>query len=102
MAFVRITARPPTGFGDGQRDREAGIKLQPPAMVLWGEQGVVHQCFDPLLEWQRVASDVGGECMPCGHYIARKHPKRFLNGLRRSSPDKKARRRGPCATPNAQ
>jgi len=62
-------------------DREAGIKLQPPAMVLWGEQGVVHQCFDPLLEWQRVASDVVGECMPCGHYIAEEAPEALLERI---------------------
>jgi haloacetate dehalogenase len=34
----------------------------------------VHRCFDPLREWQRVASDVRGHPLPCGHYIAEEAP----------------------------
>jgi haloacetate dehalogenase len=45
-----------------------------PLLVLWGEEGVVHRCFDPLREWQRVASDVRGHPLPCGHYIAEEAP----------------------------
>ncbi len=36
-------------------DRDGGNRLALPLMVLWGEQGVVGRCFDPLAEWQRVA-----------------------------------------------
>jgi haloacetate dehalogenase len=59
-------------------DRDAGSRLALPLMVLWGEQGVVGRCFDPLAEWQRVAADVQGGALPCGHYIAEEAPDRLL------------------------
>ncbi|MHA7235407.1 alpha/beta fold hydrolase, partial [Burkholderia pseudomallei] len=39
-------------------DLERGHKLACPLRVLWGEQGVVARCFEPLDEWRRVARDV--------------------------------------------
>ncbi len=59
-------------------DREAGKRLTMPLLVLWGEQGVVHRCFQPLQEWQRVAADVDGGPLPCGHYIAEEAPDALL------------------------
>jgi len=59
-------------------DRDAGNRLALPLMVLWGEQGVVGRCFDPLAEWQRVAADVQGGALPCGHYIAEEAPDALL------------------------
>jgi haloacetate dehalogenase len=59
-------------------DRDAGNRLALPLMVLWGEQGVVGRCFDPLKEWQRVADDVQGGALPCGHYIAEEAPDMLL------------------------
>ncbi|MBB6136357.1 haloacetate dehalogenase [Massilia aurea] len=59
-------------------DRDAGRRLALPLMVLWGEQGVVGRCFDPLKEWQRVAADVQGGALPCGHYIAEEAPDMLL------------------------
>ncbi|MBU0829214.1 MAG: alpha/beta hydrolase [Gammaproteobacteria bacterium] len=59
-------------------DREAGRQLAMPLLALWGAQGVVHQCFDPLAEWQRVARDVRGHALPCGHYIAEEAPDALL------------------------
>ena len=50
-------------------DRAAGRMLTQPLLVLWGADGVVARCFDPLAEWQQVASDVQGSALPCGHYI---------------------------------
>jgi haloacetate dehalogenase len=55
-------------------DRDAGRMLEQPLLALWGEQGVVHRCFRPLDEWRRVARDVSGEALPCGHYIAEEAP----------------------------
>ena len=60
-------------------DREAGRMLRQPLLVLWGEQGVVHRCFQPLAEWRRVARDVAGEALPCGHYIAEEAPAQLLD-----------------------
>ena len=31
-----------------QEDLDAGRKLDIPLLVLWGEQGIVHKCFNPL------------------------------------------------------
>ena len=59
-------------------DRDAGRLLRTPTLVLWGEQGVVHRCFEPLQEWRRVASDVRGETLACGHYIAEEAPALLL------------------------
>ncbi|WP_198087856.1 alpha/beta fold hydrolase [Variovorax sp. E3] len=59
-------------------DRDAGLLLQPPLLALWGEQGVVHRCFKPLDEWRRVARQVEGEPLPCGHYIAEEAPGKLL------------------------
>ncbi|MEW7851432.1 alpha/beta hydrolase [Massilia aurea] len=59
-------------------DRDKGGKLSLPLMVLWGEQGVVGRCFDPLKEWQLVAADVQGGALPCGHYIAEEAPDALL------------------------
>jgi len=55
-------------------DLLAGTRLKQPLLVLWGEQGVVHKCFKPLTEWQKVANAVSGEALPCGHYIAEEAP----------------------------
>ncbi|WP_137895934.1 alpha/beta hydrolase [Ramlibacter sp. 2FC] len=59
-------------------DRDAGRLLQQPLLALWGEQGVVHRCFRPLDEWRRVARNVDGEALPCGHYIAEEAPEQLL------------------------
>lgn len=59
-------------------DRDAGRLLQTPLLALWGEQGVVHRCFEPLDEWRRVAREVEGEALPCGHYIAEEAPQALL------------------------
>jgi haloacetate dehalogenase len=60
-------------------DRDAGRLLPMPLLALWGEQGVVHRCFDPLAEWRRVARDVRGHPLPCGHYIAEEAPDALLD-----------------------
>lgn len=59
-------------------DRAAGRMLQVPLLVLWGQQGVVNQCFKPLDEWRLVASDVRGQALPCGHYVAEEAPEALL------------------------
>ena len=62
-----------------QLDRDAGVKLTQPLLVLWGEQGVVHRCFKPLEEWQKIATQVNGGALPCGHYMAEEHPNGLLD-----------------------
>ena len=60
-------------------DRDAGRLLEQPLLVLWGAKGVVERCFRPLDEWRRVAREVGGEALPCGHYIPEEAPERLLS-----------------------
>ncbi len=59
-------------------DIEAGRLIEAPTLVLWGEQGVIQKCFDPLAEWRRLARQVDGEALPCGHYIAEEAPDALL------------------------
>ncbi len=59
-------------------DRDAGRRLAMPLLALWGAQGVVQRCFKPLDEWRRVADQVHGEALPCGHYIPEEAPDALL------------------------
>ncbi|WPN98296.1 alpha/beta hydrolase [Pseudomonas sp. MUP55] len=59
-------------------DINAGNQLTQPLLVLWGAEGTVGRCFDPLTEWQQVATDVRGKALPCGHYIAEQVPELLL------------------------
>ena len=59
-------------------DRAAGRRLAQPLLVLWGANGVIQRCFEPLEEWRRVAADVRGGPLPCGHYIAEEAPEALL------------------------
>jgi haloacetate dehalogenase len=43
-------------------------------LVLWGAEGTVGRCFEPLKEWRQVATDVRGKALPAGHYIAEEVP----------------------------
>jgi haloacetate dehalogenase len=63
-------------------DRAAGRLLQCPTLVLWGRHGVIERCFDPLAEWRRVAAQVSGRALDCGHYIAEEAPEALLAELR--------------------
>jgi haloacetate dehalogenase len=62
-------------------DRDAGKMLAMPVLALWGRHGVIARCFDPLKEWRRVAADVRGCALDCGHYIAEEAPHALLDEL---------------------
>jgi haloacetate dehalogenase len=67
---------------DLDHDREdvaAGRKITQPLRVLWGEHGVVGQCFDVLALWRERATQITGRSLPCGHYIAEEAPKLLLD-----------------------
>ncbi len=59
-------------------DRDAGRMLETPLLVLWGEHGAIERCFKPIEEWRRVALDVRGEKLPCGHYIPEEAPEALI------------------------
>jgi haloacetate dehalogenase len=56
--------------------------VKQPLLILWGEQGVVHQCFEPLKEWSKVAVNVQGKALPCGHYIPEEAPEVLLDQVK--------------------
>jgi haloacetate dehalogenase len=62
-------------------DRDAGRKINCPTLALWGEFGVVNRCFKPLADWSRVAMDVRGHTVPCGHYIPEEVPTQLVEEL---------------------
>jgi haloacetate dehalogenase len=59
-------------------DVAAGLRLEQPLRVLWGEHGAVGQCFEVLDLWRERARDVSGMSLPCGHYIAEEAPALLL------------------------
>ncbi len=59
-------------------DRDANRKVAQPLQVLWGANGVIEKCFKPITEWQRVASNVTGHSIACGHYIPEENPDALL------------------------
>ncbi len=59
-------------------DRTADNRLVVPLRVLWGEFGVVNRCFKPLADWEKVATNVSGRTLPCGHYLPEESPDELL------------------------
>jgi haloacetate dehalogenase len=59
-------------------DIAVGNHLDLPLRILWGAEGTVGRCFDPLKEWQQVATHVTGKALPGGHYLAEEVPELLL------------------------
>jgi haloacetate dehalogenase len=53
---------------------DADARIRCPVLVLWGERGVIQRLFKPLDDWKRVADDVSGRALPCGHFLAEEAP----------------------------
>jgi haloacetate dehalogenase len=91
-AYLRCLSDPATAHGicedyrasiniDLEHDRAdlaAGKRIACPLLALWGADGVVGKCFDPLAEWRKWGVQVSGEALPCGHYIPEEAPERLL------------------------
>ena len=60
-------------------DVARGLKLAQPLRLLWGEHGVVGQCFDVTALWHERATAMTGRAVPCGHYIAEEAPDILLD-----------------------
>ncbi|AMP14771.1 alpha/beta fold hydrolase [Collimonas pratensis] len=59
-------------------DLARGNKIACPTKVLWGADGVIEKCFDPLVEWEKLATDLSGKALACGHYIPEEAPDQLL------------------------
>lgn len=55
-------------------DADGGRKLAQPLLALWGADGIIGKCFDPLALWRARAQDVRGHALPGGHYLAEEVP----------------------------
>jgi haloacetate dehalogenase len=59
--------------------RSAGVKIQCPLLVLWGEKGKIGKWYDPLAIWrQYCAADVTGGPVDSGHYLPEEAPAEVL------------------------
>ena len=86
--YLRCLSDPATAHGicedyrasisiDLDHDRaslDEGQKIGCAFLALWGAQGVIEQCFEPLAEWRQWSAQVSGEALPCGHYIPEEAP----------------------------
>lgn len=61
-----------------QADLTAGLPLRQALRVLWGDKGAVGQCFDVMALWRQYATQVSGQALACGHYIAEEAPEALL------------------------
>lgn len=58
-------------------------RLRVPVLALWGREGTVAACFEPLADWRAVAREVTGRALPCGHFLPEEAPRELLGELRR-------------------
>ena len=59
-------------------DVRSGRKVTQSLKVLWGEHGAVGQCFDVLALWRERTTQLSGNSLPCGHYIAEEAPELLI------------------------
>jgi haloacetate dehalogenase len=53
---------------------DADKHVECPLLVLWGRHGIIERCFDAVADWKKVARDVRGQSLDCGHYLAEEKP----------------------------
>ena len=66
---------------DLEHDRETlakGQKIACDFLALWGADGVIEKCFDPVAEWKSFSDKVTGHALPCGHYIPEEAPELLI------------------------
>ena len=56
--------------------------MECPALVLWGAEGFVGRAYDVLDVWRGYATDVRGEALGGGHFLAEEEPGATLTALR--------------------
>lgn len=55
-------------------DADGGRKVSCPLLAIWGENGIIGKCFDPIALWESRAARVTGYSLPGGHYLAEELP----------------------------
>ncbi|HEY6869526.1 MAG TPA: alpha/beta hydrolase, partial [Novosphingobium sp.] len=59
------------------------VKLGCPVQVLWGAHGTVGRLYKPLEVWSAWTTDLCGEAIDSGHFLAEENPAETLAALRR-------------------
>jgi haloacetate dehalogenase len=60
-------------------DVEAGRKVQPPALIIWGQHSHTAHHHDPTIEWPKYCANIERMvALPCGHYPTEQAPKETL------------------------
>ncbi len=60
-------------------DFEAGRKVQPPALIIWGQQSHTAHHHDPTIEWPKYCANIERMvALPCGHYPTEQAPSETL------------------------
>lgn len=62
---------------------EAGRRVAPPLLALWGERGLVGRTYDVLSVWREMATHVVGHTLPTGHYVPEEAPVETADALAR-------------------
>jgi haloacetate dehalogenase len=90
--YLRCLQQPDTAHGicedyrasvtiDLEHDRESlakGQKIACDFLALWGAEGVIEKCFDPISEWKHFSDNVSGHSLPCDHYIPEEAPELLI------------------------
>ena len=62
-------------------DAAADRRVACPMLVLWGTEGFVGRAYDVVGVWNTYASDVRGQALDCGHFLAEEEPDATLAAL---------------------
>lgn len=57
-----------------EADRQQGKRVTCPLLALWSARGYVGRTQDVLQVWREYATDVRGQALPCGHFLAEEMP----------------------------
>jgi haloacetate dehalogenase len=60
---------------------DENARIACPLLALWGANGVVNRLFDPIADWESVATEVEGRALPSGHFLAEEAPEETLAEL---------------------
>ena len=61
-----------------EKDRETGLKISCPMLILWGKSGIPSKGSSPLDIWKNWADNVQGQAVNSGHFLAEENPEETL------------------------
>jgi haloacetate dehalogenase len=68
-------------LGADEADFDAGRKIACPLFALWGDAGIPDETSSPLAVWRIWATDVRGQAIDSGHFVAEENPAATLEAL---------------------